>query len=276
MAFIFPTTAGQFLAIFGLLLTMALYVRKIPGALLLGILITTLLGFPLGISKIPDNLTATPNFSNIGQLDVMAVWDLGALTAVLIIFSIMILDFFDTMGTVTAVGEQAGLTDEKGQVPKVGRILLVDSVAAAAGGVFGTSSNTSYIESSAGVGEGGRTGFASIVTGLLFLAAVFLAPLAAVIPTQATRPGPDPRRRVAVRADPRDRRRRRGTGHPGPVHDDPDAAHVRHRHRHRCRRHHVGLHQGRQGQVPRSPPADVGAAIAFLVFFLKDYVETLV
>jgi AGZA family xanthine/uracil permease-like MFS transporter len=188
VAFVYPTQPAQFLAIFGLFLTIALYVRKIPGALLLGILITTILGFPLGVTKVPENLTATPNFSNIGQLDIFAVWNLGAITAILIIFSIMILDFFDTMGTVTAVGEQAGLTDEKGQVPKVGRILLVDSVAASAGGVFGTSSNTSFIESSAGVGEGGRTGFASVITGLLFLAAVFLAPLAAVIPPAATAP----------------------------------------------------------------------------------------
>jgi adenine/guanine/hypoxanthine permease len=188
VSFAYPTTPAQFLAIGGLLLTIALYVRKIPGALLLGILITTLVGFPLGVSTVPPNLTAVPNFSNIGQLDIFAVWNLGALTAVLIIFSIMILDFFDTMGTVTAVGEQAGLTDDEGRVPNVGRILLVDSVSAAAGGVFGTSSNTSFIESSAGVGEGGRTGFTSVITGLLFLAAVFLAPLAAIIPPAATAP----------------------------------------------------------------------------------------
>jgi AGZA family xanthine/uracil permease-like MFS transporter len=100
----------------------------------------------------------------------------------------MIIDFFDTMGTVTAIGEQAGLTDERGRVPKIGPILAVDSAAAGLGGVFGTSSNTSYIESSAGVGEGGRTGMTSIVTGILFLLAVFLAPLAGIIPAAATAP----------------------------------------------------------------------------------------
>lgn len=188
VGFVFPTTNAQFLAIGGLFLTIALYVRKIPGALLLGILITTIVGVPLGVTVIPTGLTAVPNFSNILQLDVMEVWDLGALTAVLIIFSIMILDFFDTMGTVTAVSEQAGLTDEDGRVPGVGRILLVDSAAAALGGVFGTSSNTSYIESSAGVSEGGRTGFASVVTGVFFLAAILLAPLALMIPSAATAP----------------------------------------------------------------------------------------
>ncbi len=188
VSFVYPTTVAQFLAIGGLLFTIALYVRKVPGALLIGILVTTLVGIPLGVTTIPTDFSVVPNFSNIGQLDIMEVWDLGALTAVLIIFSIMILDFFDTIGTVTAVGEQAGLTDEQGKVPGVSRILLVDSAAAMLGGVFGASSNTSYIESSAGVGEGGRTGFTSVVTGLLFLVAVLLAPLATMIPSAATAP----------------------------------------------------------------------------------------
>lgn len=188
VSFVYPTTVAQFLAIGGLLFTIALYVRKVPGALLIGILVTTLVGIPLGVTTMPTSFSVVPNFSNIGQLDIMEVWDLGALTAVLIIFSIMILDFFDTIGTVTAVGEQAGLTDEQGKVPGVSRILLVDSAAAMLGGVFGTSSNTSYIESSAGVGEGGRTGFTSVVTGLLFLVAVLLAPLATMIPSAATAP----------------------------------------------------------------------------------------
>jgi adenine/guanine/hypoxanthine permease len=189
VVFLFPTTMSQFLALGGLLLMIALYVRKIPGALLLGILITTIAGIPLGVTTLPaEGIVVTPNFGNILQLDVMEVWDLGALTAILIIFSFMILDFFDTMGTVTAVGEQAGLTDEDGNVQDVGRILLVDSAGAALGGVFGTSSNTTYIESSAGVGEGGRTGFTSIVTGLLFLVAILLSPLALVIPSAATAP----------------------------------------------------------------------------------------
>lgn len=188
VSFVYPTTVAQFLAIGGLLFTIALYVRKVPGALLIGILVTTLVGIPLGVTTMPTSFSVVPNFSNIGQLDIMEVWDLGALTAVLIIFSIMILDFFDTIGTVTAVGEQAGLTDEQGKVPGVSRILLVDSAAAMLGGVFGASSNTSYIESSAGVGEGGRTGFTSVVTGLLFLVAVLLAPLATMIPSAATAP----------------------------------------------------------------------------------------
>jgi AGZA family xanthine/uracil permease-like MFS transporter len=191
VAFQYPTTPAQFLALGGLLFTIALYVRQVPAALLIGILVTTLVGIPLGVTQLPgavSDLIVTPDFSNIGQLDIFQVWNLGALTAILIIFSIMIIDFFDTMGTVTAIGEQAGLTDERGRVPKIGPILAVDSAAAGLGGVFGTSSNTSYIESSAGVGEGGRTGMTSIVTGILFLLAVFLAPLAGIIPAAATAP----------------------------------------------------------------------------------------
>ena len=100
----------------------------------------------------------------------------------------MLADFFDTMGTMTAIGAEAGLLDEDGTPPNTQRILVVDSLAAAAGGAGGVSSNTSYIESAAGVGEGARTGLASVVTGVLFLFAIFLAPLVEVIPSEAAVP----------------------------------------------------------------------------------------
>jgi AGZA family xanthine/uracil permease-like MFS transporter len=109
-------------------------------------------------------------------------------TAILTVFAIMLSDFFDTMGTVTGIAAEAGLAREDGSVPGVGRILMVDSVAAIAGGVGGVSSNTTYIESAAGVAEGGRTGFASIVTGVLFLLAIFLSPIALIVPGVATAP----------------------------------------------------------------------------------------
>jgi AGZA family xanthine/uracil permease-like MFS transporter len=189
VTFVFPNTAAHFVTIIGLFITIALYVRKVPAALLLGIFITAIIGVPFGVTTIPSSISVVPDFSTIGALNITEGFEkLGIYLAVLTIFTIMLIDFFDTMGTVTAVGEQAGLTDEQGNVPRVGPILLVDSVAAAAGGVFGTSSNTSYIESSAGVAEGGRTGFTSIVTGLLFLAAIVLAPLAGIIPFAATSP----------------------------------------------------------------------------------------
>ena len=113
----------------------------------------------------------------------------SALTAaVLTIFSFMLTDFFDTMGTATAIVEQSGLTDDEGRVPGIGRVLLVDSVAAAAGGAAGISSNTSYIESAAGVAEGGRTGLTAVVVGVLFLFAILLSPLATLVPFVATGP----------------------------------------------------------------------------------------
>ena len=137
----------------------------------------------------PTTFTATPSFSTLGAFDLGNVFVvLGGLAAVLTIFSFMLTDFFDTMGTATAISEQAGLVDEEGQPDNVGRILLVDSVAAAAGGAAGISSNTSYIESAAGVAEGGRTGFTSVVTGLLFLVAILLTPLAVLVPYVATGP----------------------------------------------------------------------------------------
>jgi AGZA family xanthine/uracil permease-like MFS transporter len=100
----------------------------------------------------------------------------------------MLTDFFDTMGTVTGVAAEAGLAEEDGTVPGVGRVLLVDSIAAAVGGLAGTSSNTTYIESAAGVAEGGKTGFTAVVTGVLFLLAIFLAPIAGIVPGVATAP----------------------------------------------------------------------------------------
>ena len=116
------------------------------------------------------------------------MFNLGLLTAILTIFAIMLTDFFDTMGTVTGVAAEAGLAEEDGSVPGVGRVLAVDSVAAIVGGLAGTSSNTTYIESAAGVAEGGKTGFASVVTGVLFLLAVFLSPIAGIVPGVATAP----------------------------------------------------------------------------------------
>jgi AGZA family xanthine/uracil permease-like MFS transporter len=112
----------------------------------------------------------------------------GFLAALLLVFTLLLADFFDTMGTMTAIGNQAGLTDSKGNVEGANKILIVDSIAAATGGAAGISSNTSYIESATGVGEGARTGLASIVTGILFLLTTFLAPLVAVIPYEAATP----------------------------------------------------------------------------------------
>ena len=189
VTFVFPTEPAQFLFWFGLLLTVTLWARKVPAALLISILVVTIIAILAGIQPLPTSFTATPDFSTLGDFDLGNVFTvLGTLAAILTIFSFMLTDFFDTMGTATAISEQAGLVDEEGQPENVGRILLVDSVAAAVGGAAGISSNTSYIESAAGVAEGGRTGFTSIVTGLLFLAAILLTPLAVLVPYVATGP----------------------------------------------------------------------------------------
>jgi AGZA family xanthine/uracil permease-like MFS transporter len=188
VAFIFPNSPGAAVTLLGLLITIILFVRRVPAALLLGVLVTAVIARVLGVSQVPPDLALLPSFETVGQFNLTEVFaNLALLTALLTIFSVMITDFFDTMGTATAISDQAGLTRD-GKVPGINRILLVDSVGAAAGGAAGVSSNTSYIESAAGVAEGGRTGMTSVVTGILFLLAVFLTPLAALVPLQATAP----------------------------------------------------------------------------------------
>ncbi|MFI5254239.1 MAG: NCS2 family permease [Candidatus Limnocylindrales bacterium] len=184
----FPTTTGQFVFLFGLALTLVLWVRKIKAALVISILVTTIVAVLVGVSKIGD-ISWAPSFTTLGQFDLGQVFSkLPIITALLVIFAIMLTDFFDTMGTATGVAAEAGLANEDGSVPGIGRVLIVDSIAAAVGGLAGVSSNTTYIESAAGVAEGAKTGFASVVTGVLFLLAIFLAPLAGIIPAAATAP----------------------------------------------------------------------------------------
>ncbi|HEX9848661.1 MAG TPA: NCS2 family permease, partial [Acidimicrobiia bacterium] len=187
--FVFPNTNGAWVMLIGLLITILLYARKVPGALIISILATTVVALLWDVAAVPDDLTVTPSFDTLGEFDLGNVFEvLGVLTASLTIFSFMLTDFFDTMGTATAIVEQAGLTDEDENIPGVGRLLFVDSIGAAAGGAAGISSNTSYIESSAGVAEGGRTGLTSVVVGILFLIAIFLSPLALIVPPEATAP----------------------------------------------------------------------------------------
>ena len=186
----FPTTMGQLVFIIGLVITFALYALKIRAALIISIIATTIIAILTGVQS--TNLVfQPPSFSTLGlglQDPLQVFAKLGFISAVLTIFAIMLSDFFDTMGTVTGIAAEAGLAREDGSVPGVGRVLFVDSVAAIAGGLGGVSSNTTYIESAAGVADGARTGFASIVTGILFLLAIFLSPIAGLIPTQATAP----------------------------------------------------------------------------------------
>ena len=198
--------------IVGLLLIVALMVRKTKGALLIGIVSATVLaiviekafkigpnfiapdkvnpkGWGLNVPALPEKIVATPDFSLLGHFNLLGSFSkISAVSAILLVFTLLLSDFFDTVGTVTAIGHEAGLIDGEGNVPNNDRILLVDSVAAVAGGAAGISSNTSYIESASGVGEGARTGLASVVTGICFLLTTFLSPLVAVIPYEAATP----------------------------------------------------------------------------------------
>lgn len=187
--FVFPNTPAAWVTLLGLLITIVLYVRRVPAALVLSIVITSIIALVVGVSAIPTSFSVVPNFSTLGAFDLGNVFaQLGVLSAILTIFTVMLADFFDTMGTATAINEQAGLTDDQGRVPNIGRLLLVDGVAAVAGGAAGISSNTSYIESAAGVAEGGRTGFTAVVVGVLFLVMILLSPLVALVPFAATSP----------------------------------------------------------------------------------------
>lgn len=187
--FVHPNSKEAAVTLLGLALVVFLYARKVKGALIISIVLSTVIALILGVARIPDEINATPSFDTLGMFDLTNVFDqLGLVAALLTIFAFLLTDFFDTMGTAQAVSEQAGLVDDEGRPENIKKVLLVDSIGAAAGGAAGVSSNTSYIESSAGVAEGGRTGLTSVVVGVLFLVAILLSPLALIVPGQATAP----------------------------------------------------------------------------------------
>lgn len=207
-------TVPSLLFVIGILLGGYLLIKKVKGGLLISIIGVTVLAFiaeliwgfgprtgadgsinPAGWSLVVPTFenqdwTFLPDLGLLGQVSVFGAFSSGpaVITVLLIIFSLFVVDFFDTMGTMTAVGEEAGLNDAVGVPSNSQEILIVDSIAAIAGGAAGVSSNTSYIESASGVGDGARTGLASIVTGLGFIIAVFLSPLANLVPFEAATP----------------------------------------------------------------------------------------
>lgn len=188
--------------ILGLFVTGVLMAKGVRGGILIGILFTTLLatganyiagpgelGFAPGTAVLPERVLAAPDFSTFAAVEFEPIFGvLGILGGVLTIFSVMLTDFFDTMGSIVAIGEKAGFLGQDGSIPRLRRILLVDSLAAAFGGLAGASSVTTYIESAAGISSGGRSGLTPITVGVLFLAAIFFHPVIAVIPPQATAP----------------------------------------------------------------------------------------
>jgi len=192
-------TLSVLVTLIGLFLTIALMALKVRGALLIGILLTTIGAILInaasghtafttaGVAVIPSSILAWPDFSTFGKgLDFSVFWRAGAVTAIVSVLSIMLADFFDTMGTVIGIAGEAGWLDRDGRLPGMKRILVVDSLSAAMGGLASASSATTYVESAAGVSEGGRSGLTSVVTGLLFFVALFFSPIAEVVPPQAT------------------------------------------------------------------------------------------
>ncbi|MFN2388863.1 MAG: NCS2 family permease [Actinomycetota bacterium] len=187
--------------VIGLLLIIFLYTRGVRGSLLIGILASTALAVVVNETFLDGegfqgkatfgtliDVPTGENFSLIGNFSFGFFAEMGAIAAVLAIFTIMLSDFFDTMGTAIGLGREADLLDDEGRLPNVDRVLAVDSGAAIVGGAFSASSNTTYIESASGIAEGGRTGLTAVVVGVLFLLSVFLSPLAGIVPLQAAAP----------------------------------------------------------------------------------------
>ncbi|MCZ0857578.1 NCS2 family permease [Actinomyces israelii] len=195
--------------LFGLFLMIILHVRQVKGSILIGIVASTVLaavieaaahlgafdaqtnptGWSLSVPSLSGSPVELPDPATLGHFSLLGSLDrVGVVSVVLLVFSLLLADFFDTMGTMVAIGAEGDLLGEDGTPPRTREILAVDSLAAIAGGLGGVSSNTSYVESAAGVGEGARTGLASVVTGVLFLLSMFLAPVVSMVPYEAATP----------------------------------------------------------------------------------------
>ncbi|MDY0809781.1 NCS2 family permease [Kitasatospora purpeofusca] len=188
--------------VLGLLLTLVLIVRKVPGAILVSIAVMTVAAVVIDkLADLPDSVwgltvpawpgspVAQPDFGLVGEASLFGGFEkVGVLTGVLFVFTVLMSCFFDAMGTILGVADEAHLLDGKGDLPGINKVLMIDGIATAAGGATSSSANTCFVESTAGVGEGARTGFASIVTGALFMVALFFSPLAKMVPAQAATP----------------------------------------------------------------------------------------
>ncbi|MDL9937773.1 NCS2 family permease [Gordonia sp. ABSL1-1] len=200
-------TVPTLIFVLGVLLMGVLVVRKVPGGLLIGIVITAVVsivlesifdfgsssanpdGWSLSIPKLPDSLGGVPDLSLVGDVDLFGAFTrIGVLAASVFVFALVLSNFFDAMGTMTGLGKEAGLADEQGNLPGIGKALVVEGTGAIVGGAASSSSNTVFVESASGIAEGARTGLANVVTGILFLAAMFLTPLYEVIPLEAVAP----------------------------------------------------------------------------------------
>ncbi|MDW7658009.1 MAG: NCS2 family permease [Bacillota bacterium] len=190
------------LALIGIVIIAILYFLKVKGSILIGIIACTLIGIPMGITKLPEAITTAgiaDSFKNWTQLSLFRL-DFGALmgdasgifagvlTIITVIISFTLVDMFDTIGTLIGTAKQADMLDENGNLPRMKQALMCDAVATTAGACMGTSTVTTYIESGSGISEGGRTGLTAVTTGILFIVALVLAPLAGIVPSAATAP----------------------------------------------------------------------------------------
>lgn len=191
----------------GLIICGFMVTRNVRGGLYIGIVATTVIamivealtgtgssaddphGWSLAVPQLPESLGGVPDLSLVGNVDLLGAFiNAGAVAASLMVFTLVLANFFDAMGTMTALGRQAGVTDENGNLPDMKRALAVEGFGAVAGGFASASSNTVYVDSSAGIADGARTGLANVVTGVLFLAAMFFTPLYEIVPIEAAAP----------------------------------------------------------------------------------------
>ena len=187
IGFVNLNVPSALVAIIGLVITIVLYILKVPGAILIGIALTTIVGIPFGVTTVPEGWKP---FS-LPEAPLLFKFEWGSVLTgkfFIVFFTFLFTDLFDTIGTLMGVTEQAGLVDEKGDIPNVKGALLADAVGTVAGACLGTSTVTSFVESSSGVAAGGRTGLSSVVTAIMFLLALFFTPLFALIPSAATAP----------------------------------------------------------------------------------------
>ncbi len=182
------TQPGPLLALLFTLLAGALLALRIPGALLISILAAMAVGWAYHVSPPPSGVVSKPVFSAAFKFSLGHLLDLGIAAATAIVFTFFMVDFFDTLGTVTGLSALAGYMDKKGRVPGIGRMLLTDAVGTTVGAALGTSTVTTYIESAAGIEEGGRTGLTAVVVGLLFLLGLWFTPIFTATPSYATAP----------------------------------------------------------------------------------------
>ena len=187
IGFVNLNVPSALVAIIGLVITIVLFIMNVPGAILIGIILTTIVGIPFGVTTIPEGWKpfSLPEAPLLFQFE----WS-SVLTGkfFIVFFTFLFTDLFDTIGTLMGVTEQAGLVDEKGNIPNAKGALLADAIGTVAGACLGTSTVTSFVESSSGVAAGGRTGLSSVVTAGMFLLALFFTPLFALIPSAATAP----------------------------------------------------------------------------------------